>query len=132
VVSLRVREVLKGNAPKTYTFRQYIWDIRDRFDTAAYLKGQELLLLMNKPSRFGLTSPTGLEQGRFRIVRVHGVPMAMNGQGNVGLFTNVQAQMTGKRMALSRGASSMLQTRTGAVRADELSEVIRALAGSRR
>ena len=29
VVTLRVRETLKGQAQGTFTFRQYIWDIRD-------------------------------------------------------------------------------------------------------
>ena len=69
VVTLRVSETLKGQAIGTYTFRQYIWDVRDRYDNAGYRKGQELLLLMNEPSRYGLTSPVGIEQGRFRIHR---------------------------------------------------------------
>ena len=48
VVTLRVSETLKGQAIGTYTFRQYIWDVRDRYDNAGYRKGQELLLLMNR------------------------------------------------------------------------------------
>ena len=80
VITLRVRETLKGAARETYTFRQYIWDLRDRSDVAGYRKGQELLLLMNGSSRYGLTSPVGLEQGRFRIQRDRsGREVAMNG-----------------------------------------------------
>ena len=80
VVTLRVRETLKGAARDTYTFRQYIWDLRDRYDAAGYRKGQELLLLMNAPSRYGLTSPVGIEQGRFRIQRDRsGRAVALNG-----------------------------------------------------
>ncbi len=59
----------RARRASTYTFRQYIWDLRDRSDVAGYRKGQELLLLMNGSSRYGLTSPVGLEQGRFRIQR---------------------------------------------------------------
>ena len=70
VVTLRVDETIKGAPAKTYTFRQYIWDIRDREDRAGYFKGQSYLLLMNAPSRFGLTSPVGMDQGRFRLKRL--------------------------------------------------------------
>ena len=130
VVTVRVKEVLKGNSPATYTFRQYIWDMRDRFDAAGYRKGQQLLLLMNSPNQFGLTSPVGLEQGRFQIVRAsNGELMAVNGRGNAGLFTNTQAGTQSKKMALSPAASKMLLTKHGAVRVADLSEVIRALAG---
>jgi len=132
VVSVRVKEVLKGNAPATYTFRQYIWDMRDRFDNAGYRKGEQMLLLMNRPSQFGLTSPVGMEQGRFRIAHdPSGKLMAVNGRGNAGLFTNVQPQMQARKITLSAAASKMLLTRSGAVRAEELSEVIRGLAGKK-
>jgi hypothetical protein len=132
VISLRVKEVLKGKAPALYSFRQYVWDMRDRFNTAGYRKGEEMLLLMNRPSQFGLSSPTGLEQGRFRIVRdPSGTLMAVNGRANAGLFANVQPQMQARKIALSPGASKMLNTRSGAVRADELTEVIRGLVGKK-
>lgn len=132
VVSLRVKEVLKGSAPATYTFRQYVWDIRDTFNTAGYRKGQELLLLMNRPSQFGLTSPVGLEQGRFRILHDSaGAATAINGRGNAGLFADIPAQVQARRITLSAGASKMIRVRHGAVRADDLSEVIRALVGKK-
>ena len=66
VVTLRVRDTLKGHAAGTYTFRQYIWDVRDRYDAAGYRKGQDLLLLMIAPSDYGLSSPAGMNQGRFQ------------------------------------------------------------------
>lgn len=130
VVTLRVNERLKGNSPDVYTFRQYIWDIRDRFNTAGYRKGQHLLLMMNKPSRLGLTSPVGLEQGRFTIRGdATGASLAVNGRGNVGLFNSVQPQLQQRKVRLSVGAGKMIQRRHGAVRVDELTEVIRALVG---
>ena len=87
VITLQVEETLKGQAGPSFSFRQYIWDIRDRYDAAGYKKGGELLLLLTRPSPYGLSSPVGLEQGRFRIQRdQQGNRYAVNGAGNAGLF----------------------------------------------
>lgn len=131
VVTLRVSERLKGDSPDIYTFRQYVWDIRDRFNTAGYRKGQHLLLLMNKPSRLGLTSPVGLEQGRFTIRRdATGTTFAVNGRGNVGLFTKVDQHLQQRKVRLSAGAAKTVERKHGAVRMEELTEVIRGLVGT--
>src|SRR5260370_74634 len=63
VVSMSVQETLKGRPRKSFEFRQYIWDIRDQLDSARYAKGQDLLLMLGPVSKYGLTSPVGLEQG---------------------------------------------------------------------
>lgn len=92
VVTLRVKKTLKGEAGDTFTFRQYIWDIRDRYDAAGYRKGDEVMLMLLNPNRYGLTSPVGMEQGRFRIVRNReGKEVAVNGVGNSRLFQGVEA-----------------------------------------
>ena len=131
VVTLRVSETLKGSARDTYTFRQYIWDLRDRDDVAGYRKGQELLLLMNGSSRYELTSPVGLEQGRFRIQRDRaGREVALNGTGNLRLFERLQ-DAQGKPAALSAQQSSLIaKHRSGPVALDELAAMIRAYAGN--
>jgi hypothetical protein len=129
VVTLRVGETLKGAARDTYTFRQYIWDLRDRHDAAGYRKGQELLLLMNAPSRYGLASPVGIEQGRFRIQRDRsGRAVALNGAGNVRLFDRLQ-DSPGRPAALTpRQASVVAKHRGGPVALGELAGMIRAYA----
>lgn len=43
VVNLRVVENLKSNSLSPVMFRQFVWDIRDKYDAAGYRKGQELL-----------------------------------------------------------------------------------------
>ena len=92
VVTLRVHDTLKGHAAGTYTFRQYIWDLRDRYDAAGYRKGQDLLLLMIAPSEYGLSSPAGMNQGRFRIERDRaGREVAVNGADNLRLFDGLAA-----------------------------------------
>lgn len=90
VVTLRVDRLLKGKAGLTYTFRQFIWDARDVADAAGYRKADEMLLFLNPASSYGLSSPVGAEQGRFRILTDNkGKRYAVNGRSNTGLFSNV-------------------------------------------
>ncbi len=126
VVRLRVRETLKGKSQETFTFRQYVWDIRDRFDAAGYRKGQDLLLLMIAPSRYGLSSPAGLEQGRFRIRRdAAGNETAVNGHGNARLFDGVGAQLAKEGVALSPKSATLVAThRQGPVEVGALMDLI--------
>jgi len=129
VVTLRVREVLKGDAGPTFTFRQFIWDIRDRYDAAGYRKGQQLLLLMNPVTRYGLSSPAGLEQGRFRIRRDRdGRELAVNGHGNANLFRDLQQQLTRKRIELAPQAANLIQQHpSGPLPLDGLRDMIQQL-----
>jgi hypothetical protein len=132
VVSLRVRESIKGSAGNEFRFRQYIWDVRDRLDAAGYRKGQDLLLLMRAPNRNGLSSPAGLEQGRFRIERdARGREIALNGHGNMRLFDGLRAVVEAKGVALTpRQASLVAKHRGGPIEARELTALIRQLARS--
>ncbi len=130
VVTLRVKETLKGPASDTFTFRQYIWDLRDRADAAGYQKGQELLLLMVAPSQAGLSSPAGLEQGRFRILRDKtGAELAVNGHGNLGLFRGMNQETLAKKgVTLSARSSGLIaRHRSGPVAVSELTVLIREL-----
>lgn len=130
VVTLRVTETLKGPPGDTFTFRQYIWDMRDRAEAAGYRKGQELLLLMVAPSEAGLSSPAGLDQGRFRILRDKtGTELAVNGHGNLGLFRGMNREALAKKgIALSAKSSSLVEKhRTGPVAVSELTGLIREL-----
>ncbi len=132
VVTLRVRETLKGQAQGTFTFRQYIWDIRDRWDAAGYRKGQDLLLVLNAPTRYGLTSPVGIEQGRFRIQPDgKGGFLAQNGTGNVHLFDGVAAAAAKDGVALTAKQQGLVaKHRGGPVELTELTAMIRAFVGS--
>ena len=132
VVTLRVQQTLKGQAGQTFTFRQYIWDVRDRFDAAGYRKGQDLLLLMNPPTRYGLSSPAGLGQGRFRILRdAQGHEYALNGHANADLFRQMAPRLEKRGLPLSPAMARMVtQHRSGPVQLDELQNFIRTLAGT--
>jgi hypothetical protein len=129
VVTIRVRETVKGGARGNFTFRQYIWDIRDRWDAAGYRKGQDLLLVLNPPTRYGLTSPVGIEQGRFRIrPDGKGGLLALNGTGNAQLFDGVAAAAAGKGVALTQQQAALIaQHRGGPVELGELMAMFRSL-----
>jgi len=132
VVRLHVKETLKGQARGTFTFRQYIWDIRDASGAAGYRKGQDLLLLMIAPSEYGLSSPAGQEQGRFLIQRDGtGREFALNGHGNFKLFDGISVQLAKQGIALSPRSTSLVQQhRKGPVELGELTGLIRELANA--
>lgn len=130
LVTLRVAETLKGDTAETFQFRQFIWDLRDRHDAAGYRKGQHVLLLMNPTTRYGLTSPAGLEQGRFRIGRdAAGREVAINGHGNAGLFRDLENQLTQKKVKLPPRFSALVREHpSGPIALDDLRDLTRELA----
>lgn len=129
VVTLRVEESFKGAPGSTFTFRQFIWDARDRLDAAGYRKGQHLLLLMNRASPLGLASPAGIEQGRFRILRDSaGREVAVNGAANRGLFLNLAPQLDKKGVRLSVEMSRVVAEQpAGPLPLDDLRQLLREL-----
>jgi hypothetical protein len=133
-VTLRVRETLKGPAQQTFTFRQYVWDVRDRMDAASYRKGDDVLLFMIAPSRYGLSSPAGMVQGRFRITRDGlGREQAVNGHGNAGLFEGMETQVAKDGVILSPASARLLQRPPrGPLEARELMGLVRDLAAGGR
>ena len=126
VVTLQVKKALKGQTGDTFTFRQYIWDIRDRYDAAGYRKGDELMLILLTPNRYGLTSPVGMEQGRFRILRNRaGKEVAVNGVGNARLFQGMEPEAQPE--GVSPQLTKMLQEkRAGPVPVSDLELLISA------
>jgi hypothetical protein len=130
VVSMSVQETLKGAPRKSFEFRQYIWDLRDQLDSARYAKGQDLLLMLGPISRYGLTSPVGLEQGRFRISRDNtGREVAINGSGNLRLFDSTEQRARARGTKLSaRMIALSRQNQAGPVPLADLKEAVRTFA----
>lgn len=126
VVTLHVRETLKGAARQTFTFRQYVWDIQARMGYTGYRKGDDMLLLMIAPNEHGLSSPAGMEQGRFRITRdASGRELAANGHGNARLFDGMAAATAKGAVPLSPASQRLLQSGAGPVEASRLLGLIR-------
>jgi hypothetical protein len=130
VITMQVQDTLKGKPAQTLTFRQYIWDSRDVKDAARYWKGQELLLFLNPVSQYGLTSPVGLEQGRFRITRDRtGKAYAVNGRDNAGLFAGTAQRARAQHLQLSTRAASVVQQKgPGPIALDDMKQTIQDLA----
>ncbi len=129
VVTLRVRDSLKGAVRDTHTFRQYLWDLRDRLDAAGYRKGQDLLLFLVAPSRYGLSSPAGLDQGRFRIERdADGREVAVNAVDNYRLFDGVAAEAAKEGAVLSPASLRLAERPSGPVPVADLTRLVRELA----
>lgn len=126
VVTIRVERTLKGESVRHFTFRQYLWDARARDGKDGYVKGEELLLLVNPTSRYGLTSPAGMEQGRFRVLKSPtGQKTAVNGRGNQGLFAGEIEREAAKPRTLSATARNLLRDhRSGRVPLEQLEEII--------
>jgi len=133
VVSMQVLETYKGQSQKKLVFRQFVWDLRTQLSPQGYEKGQEVVLFLEPVSEYGLTSPVGLEQGRFRVTRDRqGRATVLNGRGNAGLFNSVEqrARAQGKQLS-PRTATLAKQNKSGPLALSELEEAIRALGGDR-
>jgi hypothetical protein len=132
LVTMQVQDTLKGSPQRTVQFRQYIWDMRDQLDAARYAKNQELLLLLGPVSPYGLRSPVGLEQGRFRISRDRqGQQVAENGGGNLNLFQATEERAKARRIRLSSRVASLARRNTsGPIPLTDLKDAIRSFSGN--
>jgi hypothetical protein len=125
VVTMHVDKALKGSADKTLTFRQFIWDYRDRLNAEGYRKGQQVLLLLNPTTPLGFTSTAGLGQGRFHIVRdAAGVEYAVNDRGNTNLMRGLPETLSAKGIKLNADLDSVVARHSGPIRADQLQAII--------
>jgi len=78
-----VEDSLRGTPSTVYTFRQAVIDRRDQQQFLGYRAGQHLLLLLVRPSVYGLSSPAGMQQGRFALRTLPNKSLeAVNGFGN--------------------------------------------------
>ena len=134
VVTFKTDRLLKGRAEPTFTFRQYVWGAGGALKELGYGKAEELLLFLNPVSQYGLTSPVGLDQGRFRIERdTQGNAYALNGRGNAGLFTQVATKARARGITLSARAVAMMSApAAGKVSLEVLEETVVALAEGQR
>jgi hypothetical protein len=131
VVTMSVDRQFKGEAAGTITFRQFVIDPRELPTSLDYRPSDELLLFLNPVSPYGLTSPVGLEQGRFRISRdAKGIAYAVNGRGNVGLFDQVADKAASRGVVFSKRAAAMLSKPAGKIPLSAMEDTISALTGA--
>jgi hypothetical protein len=130
VVTLSVEEVLKGTTGKILTFRQFVWDPRDRSDRLGYRAGEEVLLFLNHTTTAGFTSPVGLEQGRFLVLSSPSAGVTvLNGAGNRGLSFGMLGLSGASRLsARARQVLAVPPDKTGHLQLDVVREIVRAFA----
>jgi hypothetical protein len=128
VVTLQITDLWKGQSGAPFSFRQYVSDEADIRTHLNYRVGQEVLLFMTRPSKYGLSAPVGLDQGRFSVtVDAQGNRQAINGANNSGLFHNVEKTRPGLSTRMSAAAQQMVaQHRAGAVAYDQLKSIVEA------
>ena len=130
VVTLDVQEVLKGQAPRLFTFRQFVSHPLDYKEKLGYAGDQDVLLMLTKPSQYGLSSPAGLEQGRFRIqTDANGNRTVVNGVNNAGLFIRIakSAPKLDAQLAGLPARQLLTQHRSGPIPLDEFKSIIQTL-----
>ena len=132
VVLLQVEETLKGEPAKTLTLRQAVTDRKDQWQKLGYRTGQHLLLILIKPNPYGLASPAGMEQGRFRIEPFEaGKLSATNGLGNAGLFRGLNSQLQVKGIRVAPEVREMIsKPGTGPAPLEHLKSLIRSIAAT--
>jgi hypothetical protein len=119
-VTLDVENMLRGPSSKTYTFREANIGLRAKNGKKDYQTGQRLLLFLPSPSSYGLSSPVGMEQGRFHIGQnAKSAEIVVNEMGNSGLFKNVAQKASGAGRKLTPDQLRVASTKRGPVRLDE-------------
>ena len=129
LVTISISKVLKGSAGGTLTFRQFLWDARDVSVLARYKSAGEVVFFLNPVSPYGLTSPVGLEQGCFRVIRDQkGSRYVINGRGNLGLFNQVSEKAASRGIALPKPVREMLTGTGGKASLESFEVAVHALA----
>jgi hypothetical protein len=129
LVTLEVERMLRGPAGKQYTFREFLLPANRARGKRGYAVGQRLLLFLPEPSQYGLSSPLGGEQGRFRIQPDQkGNEVITNGFGNLGLFNNVAKSAAQAGLSLSSDKLRVPGTARGPVPLDDFVSLVEQLA----
>jgi hypothetical protein len=131
-VTLQVEDNLKGTALSLYTFHQVAIDRRDQQELLGYRPGQHVLLILMRPSVYGLSSPAGLQQGRFSLrTRADGKLEAVNGFSNGGLFREMDSQLAARGVRIQPEVRALLaQQKPGPAPLNELKTLIRSITTS--
>jgi hypothetical protein len=127
-VTLSVENMIRGPEGDTYVFREVFVGLRSRVGEKSYTAGQQLFLFLTASSKYGLSSPVGIEQGRFHVRHnPEGGPMVVNEKSNIGLFRNVaeEARMAGRPLTESQLA--MAASEQGPVQLNEFESMVRKL-----
>jgi hypothetical protein len=132
-VTIQVEAMARGPQGTTYTFREMFSGIRSKEGKKNYQVGQRLLLFLPAPSQNGLSSPIGMEQGRFHIGRDgKGNETIANEIANAGLFRNVAQDVRKEGKSLTASQQRLSATERGPVALNEFSSFVKSLTSMKR
>jgi len=124
-VTLEVENMIRGPAGGTYTFREVRLGGRPKEGKQGYSVGERLLLFLPSPSQYGLSSPVGVEQGRFHISQgAKGKAEIVNELGNAGLFKNVEQALNRVGQKLTTAQSRAVSVERGPARLDDFLSLV--------
>jgi hypothetical protein len=144
-VTFDVIEMLKGDPEAQVTFLQLGLvdgtagapglslpsDVRvqslDR-DLPHYEVGEESVVFLSAPGGSGLTSPVGLEQGKFAVQSEDGSKTVVNGAGNRGLFIGANKSLKIKSLTLTSADQKLMKTNGGPLPYDTFVSLVKKLA----
>ena len=128
-VTVQVEDIFKGAVSRNYTFHQAVVDPRDQQNRLGYRAGEHVVLFLIKPNSNGLSSPAGLEQGRFRVSQgPHSTLVASNGLGNVGLFSRVSSQIAQNSGLNTPTRSLLAKPSPGPLDVQQVKNIVRTIA----
>jgi hypothetical protein len=128
VVTIQVEDMFKGSAPATYAFRQAVIDRRDLQNKLDYRIGEHVVLFLIRPNTYGLSSPAGLDQGRFRILQSpQGNLVAVNRMGNVGLFRALPGDVQQDSSLKPRTKNLLAKANPGPVDLQQLKTIVQVI-----
>ena len=129
LVTLQVERTLRGGAAERLSFREFLPGLQARMGKRGYLVGQRLLLFLPEPSRYGLSSPLGGEQGRFHIWRdQRGNELVENEFRNAGLFKGLAEAAAQAGVSLSPQQARLAGVARGPVPLEEFVSVVKQFA----
>lgn len=129
LVTLQVERTLRGPAVERLSFREFLPGLHARIGKRRYLVGQRLLLFLPEPSRYGLSSPLGGEQGRFHIWRdQRGNELVENELRNAGLFKDLAGAAAQAGVSLSPEQLRLAGVAHGPVPLTDLVSVVKQFA----
>jgi len=114
-ITLGVEETLKGPSEEQLVIHQLGGQWSRVLPTCG--PGDEVVLFLHAPSRLGLTSPVGMEQGLLRVVRAPNEPARIVGDARVVAALSAPPAGTAALRAGPGGVTARLDTALDTLRA---------------
>lgn len=125
IATFSVTKKIKGEMGDTVVIRQFGGKVKGGFPLMlsgmpSYKVGEEVILFLHGESRYGLSSPVGLLQGKFLVTKDKktGRKVAINGLKNANLFERLRTEDFSLLRVFSTKELDLLKVKEGPVEYD--------------